>query len=163
MNYPFFKNFIFSLSILFFFSCNSSNSNEPKIVKNTSVPETKAIFDVPSLVGKDIDEIRKKLGTPIDKEIDPSTIQKKMKVDFWDNTFNKNSQSLQVTFSPLNRKVTDFFIGTKDPSGLTSDYSDLLSVGNLKKESSNYIVVPVSTIKDKTKFTGIKIIVKNVN
>ena len=62
----------------------------------------KAIFYVPSLMGKNLEEIRKELGTPIDKEIEPSNLQKKMKVDFWDNTFEKAGNTLLITFNPIN-------------------------------------------------------------
>lgn len=62
----------------------------------------KAIFDVPSLMGKNIEEIRKELGTPIDKEIEPSNLQKKMKVDFWDNAYEKEGNTLLITFNPIN-------------------------------------------------------------
>lgn len=62
----------------------------------------KAIFDVPSLMGRNIEEIRKELGTPIDKEIEPSNLQKKMKVNFLDNTFEKAGNTLLITFNPIN-------------------------------------------------------------
>ena len=123
-----------------FFSCDSSNSNEPKIIKNISKSGMKAIFDVPSLIGRNIEEIRKELGTPIDKEIEPSNLQKKMKVNFLDNTFEKAGNTLLITFNPINWKVIDFFIGTNDSSGSTIDCSNLFKIYNLTNNNAKYLV-----------------------
>ena len=84
----------------------------------------------------------------------------KMKFDSWDNSFEKDGHSLLVTFNPQNRQVTDFFIETTDPSGSTSDYSDLLQLYNVTNDNTKYSVEPVPTLKDNTKYTGIKIVAK---
>ena len=139
-------------------SCGS-NSAEPASTNNQKAT-IKVIFDVSSLIGKNIDEIRKILGKPSDKEIEPTKLQMKMKFDSWDNSFEKDRHSLLVTFNPQNRQVVDFFIGTTEPSGCTSDYSDLLQICNVTNENSKYSIEPVPTIKDNTKFTGIKIVAK---
>lgn len=148
-------------SLIILSSCNSSSSTEQTTAK-TSITKTdiKTVFDVPSLIGKNIDEVRKILGKPTDKEIDPSKAQLKMDLDSWDNNFEKDGYSLLVTYNPQNRKVIDFFISTKDPSGITSDYSDLLKVCNITNDNTKYTVEPVPTIKDDTKYTGIKITAK---
>jgi hypothetical protein len=140
-------------------SCGSPNSDEKKD-SSTQKINTKFVFDVPSLIGKNIDEIRKVLGKPSENEIEPTKLQMKMKFDSWDNSFEKEGRTLYVTFNPQNRQVIDFFIGTTDASGSTSDYSDLFQICNVTNDDSNYTIEPVPTIKDNSKYTGIKIVVK---
>ena len=154
-----FKNLHFIVAAILLTSCGSSNSTEPT---STSIPKTtiKAIFDVSSLVGKNIDEVRKVLGKPSEKEIEPTKLQMKMKFDSWDNSFEKDGHILLVTFNPQNRQVTDFFIETTDPSGSTSDYSDLLQLYSITNDNTKYSIEPVPTLKDNTKYTGIKIVAK---
>ena len=147
------------LILLILSSCGQTNSNTSKTT-NVSKIEIKATFDVPTLIGKNIDEVRKILGNPSDNEIEPSRQQMKMNLDTWDNSFEIDGQTLLVSFNPQNRKVFDFFIETNDPSGSTSDYSDLLKVCNVDENNSNYIIEAVPTIKDNSKFTGIKIKLK---
>ena len=154
-----FKTLQLIVAAILLTSCGSSNSTEPN---STSIPKTtiKTVFDVSSLMGKNINEVRKVLGNPSDKEIEPTKLQMKMKFDSWNNSFEKDGQTLLVTFNPQNRQVTDFFIGTTDPSGTTSDYSDLLQICNVTDDNSQYSIEPVPTLKDNTKYTGIKIMVK---
>jgi len=155
----FFKSLQFIAVVVLLTSCGSSNSTE---LTSAIIPKAtvKAVFDVPSLIGKNIDEIRKVLGKPSDKEIEPTKLQMKMKFDSWDNSFEKNEHTLLVTFNPQNRQVIDFFIGTKDPNGSTSDYSELVQISNVVSDNSKYSVEPVPTLKDNTKYTGIKIVAK---
>lgn len=114
------------------------------------------IFDVPSLVGKNIDEIRNILGDPVDEEknlAEPSKEQKDLGVSEWDNTFRKDSAELLITFNSDTRKIIDFFI-----SG--TDKGKLLEIGNLKEDANNYKLELVKAIKDPTQITGVKIIPK---
>ena len=154
-----FKSFQLIAAIILLTSCGSSSSTEPT---TTTIPKTdiKAVYDVPSLIGKNIDEIRRVLGKPSDKEIEPTKLQMKMKFDSWDNGFEKDGRTLLVTFNPQNRQIVDFFIETTDPSGSTSDYSDLLQICNVTNDNPKYSIEPVPAIKDKTKYTGIKIVAK---
>ena len=150
-----FKSILLIATTILCTSCGTSSTPEP--TTNVAKTEIKAVFDVPSLIGKSIDEVRKVLGKPTDKDKEPSKLQKKMNFDTWDNTFEKEGHTLLVTFNPQNRKVTDFFIET---SSLTSDYSDLLQLCNVTNDNKNYLIEPVPSIKDNTKYTGIKIVAK---
>jgi len=140
-------------------SCGSSNDNtkQSSDATKTSIAE---VFDVPLLIGKNIDDVRKILGKPTDKEQEPTKKQMKINFDIWDNSFKKNNRTLLVTFNTQNRKVIDFFIDTTDSSGASSDYSDLLQICNVSNENDKYSIVPVPSLKDNTKFTGIKIVAK---
>ena len=155
-----FKSFQLIASIILLTSCGSSSSTEPTTATTIAKTDIKVVYDVPSLIGKNIDEIRKVLGKPSDTEIEPTKLQMKMKFDSWDNSFEKDGRTLLVTFNPQNRQVVDFFIETTDPSGSTSDYSDLLQICNVTNDNPKYSIEPVPTIKDNTKYTGIKIVAK---
>ena len=142
---------------LLLFSCGTkSETNQATPEKATT--EVLVVFDIPQLLGKNIDEVRSLLGKPIDEEIEPSKIQMDMEFDSWDNSFEKSGKTLTVTFNPKTRKVLDFFIGTDDPSGLTSDYTDLIKMGNMYGNADKFSIEPVIALRDRTKFTGIKII-----
>lgn len=119
------------------------------------------IFDVPALIGKNIDEVRTILGTPLDKELtEPSQEQLNLGANQWDNTFRKDGEDLLVTFSPLTRQIVDFFIATDDSSGKTQDKNHLLELGNLKEGDSRYNIEFVKTLKDPSYYTGVKAIPK---
>ena len=143
-------NVLYSLAVLFLLiSCETTTKNTPQI-------DVKMVFDVPSLIGKNIDEIRQVIGMPSDGEqIEPTKQQMKMSFEYWDNSFEKDGKTLLITFNPQNRKVKEFFISTNDPSGATEDYSDLLLICNVTKNSPEYRVEPVPSISNNKQFTGI--------
>ena len=118
----------------------------------------KPVFNIPSLVGLNIDQVRKVLGKSKDKDLEPSSLQLKNGFEEWDNSFKKKGYSMLVTFNPKTRRVVDFFIDTQDPSGATRDYGDLLVVGDVNNNDTKYSIVPVPTGLDPSKFTGIKIV-----
>jgi len=119
--------------------------------ENTT-PKPTYIFDVPFLVGKNIDEIRQILGTPLDKDLtEPTAQQIELGGSEWDNSYKKDGQDLLITFDASSRKIIDFFLDGDDKS-------KLLEIGNLKENASSYTIEPVKAIKDPSVITGIKII-----
>ena len=143
-----------SFVLIVFTSCNSG-AKRPKI-DNTAKVEM--IYRLPGLVGMNIDEIRKVLGKPEDKPIDPTKNQIKLYGDEWGNTFLVNYEPLLVTYDVRTRIVKDFFISSIDPSGMSSDYSILLQMWDLDTHENSYRIEPVPAIVDPTKYTGIKVI-----
>ena len=142
------------LTIFLLPSCGNSNKTEGQQQQN----DIKQVYDVSSLIGKNIDEIRELLGNPTDKEKEPSKSQMKMNIDTCDNSFQKDGETLLVTYNPQDRKVVDFFIQSNDPSGSTDDYSTMLKICNISEDNSSYNVEPVLSLKDESRFTGIRII-----
>jgi hypothetical protein len=148
---------------------SNQNKTETKTTKPTTTSakktSTKAAekanvvnytFDVPSLVGKNIDEIRTVLGKPKDGELtEPNQAQLDLGVDEWDNTFEKNGKELLVTYKVKSRKVVDFFISTDDSSGKTKDETHLLEMGNLKENDSRYTIKFVEAINKPGEYTGV--------
>jgi len=112
------------------------------------------VFDVPSLVGKNIDEARSILGEPTDNDKEPTALQSQMGVDEWQNTFEKEGRMLLVTYNPSTRKITDFFLEKSD----TDTKDKLLEVGNLIEQDSRYKVELVKAIRNPSEFTGVKIL-----
>ena len=133
------------------------SNNEPVTEMPTATPEVKPVFDVPSLVGKNLDGVIAVLGSPT-KSIDPTALQIQMGVKEWDKSFTKDDKELLVTYTISNKKIVDFFISTDDPSGVTKNTAHLLQLGNLKQNDPRYKVEFVKAIKDPSSFTGVKAI-----
>lgn len=141
---------------------NSTPSTPTPKPSSTTAPVVNFVFDVPSLVGKNIDEIRQVLGAPADKELtEPTQQQLSLGMKEWDNTFEKDGKALLVTYDAKSRKVVDFFISTDDPSGKTKDKKHLLEMGNVKDGNPEYRIEFVKTLIDPNYYTGVKIIPTN--
>ena len=126
----------------------------------TPVPITQPIFDVPSLTGKDLTEIKTALGEPT-RDSTPPPLAVQEGLDSWEIYWEKEGQDLSVSYHPTTKKITEFFIGTNDPSGATKDTDRLLKIGNLKSDDPRYKVkfVPVlNAYNDLGSYTGVKII-----
>ncbi len=127
--------------------------------KQVSQKSVNPVFDVPALIGKNLDGVIATLGSP-EKDEEPTKLQIDMGVKEWAKSFKKDGQVLLVTYTISNRKIVDFFIGTDDPSGKTKDTSHLLALGNLKTNDLKYKIEFVKSISNSTYFTGVKIIPK---
>ena len=137
-------------------SHTQSSNNEPLTETPTVTSEIKPVFDIPFLVGKNLDGVIAVLGTP--KGQDPTAQQIQLGAKEWDKIFIKDNKELLVTYTISNRKIVDFFISTDDPSGVTKDTTHLLKLGNLKQNDPKYKVEFVKAIKNPSVFTGVKII-----
>lgn len=137
-------------------------SKQDQQASNSEVTETneeapRFVFDLETLYGKNIHEIRIILGEPSDGELtNPKPEQVFGQNMEWDNTFKKDGYELLVTYNYDTGEIIDFFIPTNDPSGQTKDTEPLKEVGNVV-DSSSYIVEAVQTLRDQSYYTGIKI------
>lgn len=113
--------------------------------------EISYVFDVPSLVGKNVDEIIALLGQPKEGSL-PTEEQTKLS-DEWSIEFGKDGQTLLVEYNLKTKTVKDLFI-----SG--DDKAELLKIGNLKENDSKYSLEFVKQQNDQTKITGVVIIKK---
>lgn len=148
-------------TVLFFilFGATSSKSTPATTTNNIPVktetpataPSPSYSFDIPSLLGKNIDEVRIVLGTPLDKDLtEPTAEQLKLGADEWYNSYKKGDQELLVTFNPSTRKIVDYFL-----SG--DNKAKLIEAGNLKENDSRYTIEQVKQLKNPSAITGIKI------
>lgn len=148
---------ILRLVILFFIGIALFNCGGEQKKSANSLPNH-VIFDVPALVDKDIDAIRKELGKPAETELlEPTKQQMNMGFNTWDNSYTKEGYTLLITYNPQTRKVTEFFVATLSPSGTTADISGLAQICNLDARSQKYTYQGVPSIKNPTVFTGITI------
>jgi len=81
-------------------------------------------FDIPALIGKNIDEVRKVLGKPLENPPDPS----KPKKEHFENLYDKEEQLLLIYFYPNTRKIESFHIVSS--VGYDS-VKTVLKIGNL--------------------------------
>lgn len=100
-------------------------------------PITEPAFDIPALIGNNLQEVRQILGTPTVDDSEPN--EKQQDFTTWNKTWEKDGTHLMVTYNPQTLLITDFFVslgGTKS----TSDTDHLLKIGNLKKNDPRYTV-----------------------
>ena len=132
----------------------TTNNTPSKTETPVATPTPSYSFDIPSLLGKNIDEVRLVLGAPLDKDLtEPTAEQLKLGADEWDNSYKKGDQELLVTFNPSTRKIVDFFL-----SG--DNKAKLIEAGNLKENDSSYTIEQVKQLKNPSAITGIKIVPK---
>ncbi len=110
-------------------------------------------FDVPALIVLNIDDIRKQLGSPTDKDVDPTAKQMELGTTEWYNSFDKNGKTLLVTYDPTTRTVIDLFCESTSEQE-AKDYCNLNSGGNFTTET-------VKSLKNSSEITGVKVIPKN--
>jgi len=134
---------------------NSAIENPKQVVAEKV--ESKVVFDIPSLIGKDINEVMSILGTPTDT-LQPTKLQIEVGVDEWDCSYEKKGYYLLVTYYIATNKVKDFFLSVNPGSGnldISKDYKPLLEIGNLDETSTDkYFIKPVQTRVEK-QYTGI--------
>lgn len=154
---------LLTLAILVFFGAiisamggTQTDKESMPQTKNEKERQLKMVFDVPSLVGKDIKQIAVVLG-PYVSSTQPTSKQIASGVNEWAQTWEKDGETLYVTYEIKTGKVKDFFISTKDSSGVTTDKVYLASVGNLKADQPTYDVSFVEAINDPGKYTGVTI------
>lgn len=130
---------------------NTPTPTQPVAESQQAPEKPKAIFDVPSLIGKSIDEVKGILGEPT-KYTAPTKQQLEV-FPIWDMEYTKDDTNLLVTYNPKSKVITDFFMDG-------SDQQRLLALGNLQEKSDNYIVETVKAITKPSEITGIKIMKK---
>jgi hypothetical protein len=138
------------------FDKTSPNQSQPSTQNQQPKRELKQAFDIPALLGKNIDQLKTTLGVP-SKDTEPTKQQANAGIDQWDKTWVKDGEELMVTYDVKTRKIVSFFIDTTDPSGLTIDKEYLEAVGNIKTGQETYDVEFVEAINNPGKYTGIKV------
>jgi len=114
-------------------------------------------LDMPTLVGRNIDQIRRTLGPPQETKdeaigLEPTAEQMKAtKGEDWINTFEKNGSTVVVTFNAKTRKVLDMVL-------IGSNEDELMRRGNLSLTAQNYLVLPVTDPKNADKVSGLRVV-----
>ena len=130
-----------------------------RTIANTEQREIKQVFDVPSLFGKSLGEMKTALGTP-KEETQPPKLQIQNGTTGEEYiSWEKDGAKLTVTYVYKTRKIVDFFVSVDDPSGATKDKTLLLGAGGLKEGDSRYSVKFVEVINPPTPglYTGVTV------
>jgi hypothetical protein len=143
---------IFS-GVLIALVCTSGCANKKSIV--TPLSSTSA-FDVPSLVGLDLAELKTKLGTP-DNNTEPTPKERKRQTTWSKFWTRKDGTTLLVTYRIVGEKTVDLFLFTNESANGTRDKQSLLRAGNLKMTDPRYSVEFVQAKDDPKVYTGVKV------
>ncbi len=116
-------------------------------------------FDIPSLLGKNIDEVRQALGKPADATLDPTKEQMRLlgPTMLWSNEFKKNGKLLNVEYTVGTRKVQSFFVTSDNASFKASERDYLMNIGNVKDGDVRYNLRFVKALRDPSTYTGLEI------
>ena len=139
---------ILALVVFSIFKGAAESGKAARVSENQSKTEIKTVFDVPSLVGKNVDEVIAIIGQPRENSL-PTEEQSKLTSE-WSIEFDKDGQILLVEYNLKTKIVKDLFI-----SG--DNKEDLLKIGNLEENSDNYTLNFVKQQNDPTKITGVTI------
>lgn len=102
--------------------------------KEQKIP--KAVYNIPLLIGKNIDEVRTILGKPLENPPDPLKPQK----EHFENLYDKEGQLLLIYFYPDTRKIESFHIVSS--IGYDS-VKTVLKIGKLDfKNTNDYWIEP---------------------
>lgn len=146
--------------ILFFILLIIIIPSSPKKDTPAQVTGQKVIFDVPSLIDKNIDEIVGILGAP--KNNDTPKAGQLLGNKEWDMTFEKEGFQLLVTYNYDTKVVKDFFVGGNDETYENKDTKRMMQITNTKDNSSQYEISFVKANTDPSRFTGILIQSKKI-
>ena len=113
-----------------------------------------AIFDVPSLVGKDLTELIADLGTP-DENTEPTPLQTEHGTKTWEKAWKRDGYSLLATHDTSSTHVVDLFLGADSDAVFEKfkDTDNILKAGNLTQTDSQYSVEFVKA-KNASGYTG---------
>ncbi|MGY2131983.1 hypothetical protein ACW9KT_07130 [Hymenobacter sp. HD11105] len=115
--------------------------------------------DVPTFVGYTIEEVRSRLGTPRESQLEPTVAAPKQRRgkslrvadEGWTNTFETNGVTLAVTFNARTRRVRDIVL-------IGDNEAELMQRGNLILTAPAYIVLPVLNPIKTTELLGVRVI-----
>lgn len=137
-----------------FLGDSSDNGSEGKeIAQIAPASQSSVVFDLNSVYAKDIDEVINIFGNP-KFDTEPTDLQIRMGTKEWEKTFEREGYELLVTYYVDSRKVKDFFLSTKEASGITKDTDSLEKALGLNN-SDFFMVDPVESLRDKGEYTGV--------
>jgi hypothetical protein len=115
--------------------------------------ETKTVFDIPSLIGKNINEVRYELNQFVTDSSEPVNSTEKE----WDSIFKKEGIILHVFYDTQTKKILRFHLISEKEA--FSDLKDLLKLGNLDPNSGAYILETDNSF-DLGRYRTVRVILK---
>ncbi len=119
---------------------HNTNTQAPTPAQSASTPVATQVFDIPNLIGKNLEEIRAIFGTP-SYDGEPTATRVQFSDDrTWDKTWSKEGYSLTATYNIDNGKVTELFLGSDSDASLVvfRNKENILKVGNLSENDNKY-------------------------
>lgn len=117
-------------------------------------------FDIPVLLTKSVDQIRKIIGNEFDNYSEPFTTDK-YSLENWDNCFYSNDYShdyyINVFFNSTTRRVNYIFISRNTSKENIKD-EELLIVGGISINENNYFIDEQFAGKNKDILIGFNIV-----
>jgi len=104
-------------------------------------------YDIPALIGKNIDQADRELGTTIGNTPEPPSNQSEPGGTKWHRIYMKDKHVLIVDFNALTRKIISFVLDGDNKE-------KTLEVGNLSENDAKY---KVEQLNDEVGMLGIKI------
>lgn len=142
------------VAAIIFSSCDTSTaaSTEKKVEPLVKAVSTeKPVFNIPELIGENIEGLKEKLGRP-SIENKASKIQAANNVSD-DYTFLKEGYELYVTVDPDTKLAVDFYLSKGDSD--VKDWKELMVAGNLSENAKKYKIEPVEIKSKPGTYTGI--------
>lgn len=140
--------FIFGMIVSTSFNSVETVSQSTKVDSQSQV----IVFDIPSILDKTITEIENELGEP-SWDIGPTDLQVSLGATEWDKNWEKDGETIMVTYYINNGKVKEVFLEANNQVYENRDKNRLLKIGNLN--SNNYNIKFVDQINRPGYFTGI--------
>ncbi|RAK63530.1 hypothetical protein DLM85_21250 [Hymenobacter edaphi] len=116
-------------------------------------------LNVAALVGRNIDQVRQRLGPPRETRQQPVGLEptaeqlRATKGEGWINTFEKDGTTIVVTFNARTREVQDLVL-------VGSNEDELLRRGNLDFVADNYLVLPVTDPSAPSRIMGVRVVAR---
>jgi len=111
-------------------------------------PNTAFTYDIPALIGKNIDQADKELGVTIGSTPEPPNNQSEPGGTKWHRIYMEDKHALIINFNAFTREVISYV--------LEGDNKEtLLEVGNLSENDAKY---KIEQLNDEIGMLGIKII-----
>lgn len=142
-------------------SLPACTSTQPAAESSSSYSSSSAAlpagtFDLPILVGRNIDQLRRGLGTPHEATqqtmgMEPTPEQMRLtRGEDWINTFEKNNTTVVATFNARTRRVRDLVI-------VGTDEDEMMSRTNLSFTDPDYTVESIVNPEKPTQTIGLRV------
>ena len=114
-------------------------------------------FDVPALLGMNVNQIAKPLtGQTIRPDHDRTPRDLPTGATEAIYTYWHDTTALVVSYNPATLKVSNFFLKTKH--GLISDYTTLLKLANVSQYDKRMSIEPMASVNNPRLYTGVKLV-----
>lgn len=125
--------------------------------KETEKPAVEVVFDVPSLFGLNIDEVRNKLVDDAKKAELQADEAKYSQFETEEDLYESDGFALIVNFRKEDRMVTSFFISKVDEAFSEAEMSHVLQSFGLAGNVTEYTTKPQEALAFPGEFAGIRV------